>query len=366
MTKKILIIGLTERMGGVETFIYNTTRFSNKNKYIYYFLVHGTNHVVFQKQITSFYNGKNHFFFVPSMKKNPIKCLKALSNFYKHNAFKYDYIHLETGATSEIMYVYPFVKKYNLKVITHSHNGNGYSRIINNLFRPLVNKVSYKELSCSKEATDWLFGKKREKLVKIIHNGIDTKRFTFNLTSRIKIRKKYHISSNTIVIGHIGRFAVQKNHKFILKIFKKINAKQPDSILLLVGTGELRKKIKNEINNLNLKNKVILCGEKGNTEDYYSAFDIFLMPSLYEGLPVVGIEAQCEGLPCYFSSNISSQVKITDHAFFISLKQSAQYWANEILSKKSNIQKRKGYARKVLNSNYSIFSTVKELESVYM
>lgn len=364
MKKRILVIGLTERMGGVETFIYNTTRFSDKNKYEYDFLVHGTDHTVFQKEITDFYNdGKNHFFFVPSIKKHPVASLKALSKFYEKNASKYDYVHLETGATSEIMYVYPFIKKYDLKVITHSHNGNGYAPIINAIFRPLVNRASVKELSCSQEATDWLFGKKKENNVNIINNGIDTNRFTFNESARKKIRSEYGIANDTLVIGHIGRFSEQKNHKFILKIFESVLKSHPNSVLMLLGTGELLDDFKKEIHALQLDKKVILCGVQARTEDFYSAFDIFLMPSLYEGLPVVGVEAQCEGLPCYFSSNISKQIQITDLCSFVSLNESPDFWAKLVLD--YSTKNRKIYPTIIDKNNYSIKSTVKELGSVY-
>lgn len=366
MKKRILVIGLTERMGGVETFIYNTTRFSDKSKYKYDFLVHGTDHTVFQKEITDFYNdGEEHFFFVPSIKKHPVASLRALSRFYENNASKYDYIHLETGATSEIMYVYPFIKKYNLKVITHSHNGNGYAPIVNAIFRPLVNKASLKELSCSDEATNWLFGKKRQKSVITVNNGIDVDRFTFSAQARKKIRNKYHISDDTLVIGHIGRFSEQKNHKFILKVFKQILNQRSDAVLMLVGTGELKDDIKKQISSLNLKQKVILCGLQARTEDFYSAFDIFLMPSLYEGLPIVGVEAQCEGLPCFFSDKISKQISITSNAHIISLEKSADYWSKLILKTKLDINTRKKYSDQITDAGYSIISTVHHLEKIY-
>lgn len=364
MKKRILVIGLTEKMGGVETFIYNTTRFSDKNKYEYDFLVHGTDHTIFQKEITDFYNdGKKHFFFVPSIKKHPISSLKFLSRFYENNASKYDYVHLETGAASEIMYVYPFIKKYNLKVITHSHNGNGYAPIVNAIFRPLVNKASVKELSCSDEATNWLFGKKRQDSVITINNGIDVNRFTFNTQVRKRIRNKYHISDDALVIGHIGRFSEQKNHKFILKVFKQVVKQKSNAILMLVGTGELKEEIKKQISSLNLQQKVILCGLQTRTEDFYSAFDIFLMPSLYEGLPVVGVEAQCEGLPCFFSNNISKEINITNLSSFISLNESPVEWSKKILSQV--LVDRKEYPTIIDKKKFSIKSTVKELESIY-
>lgn len=365
MTKKILIIGLTERMGGVETFIYNTTRFSDKKKYEYDFLVHGTDHAIFQKQISAFYNDeKQHFFFIPSIKKHPILALKKLSAFYKANAFKYDYIHLETGAASEILYVYPFINKYNLKVITHSHNGNGYSPIINFLFRPLVNKYSVKKLSCSNEATNWLFGKKYKKSITFINNGIDTNRFTFSASAREKIRKQYGINNNTLVIGHIGRFAKQKNHEFLLRIFKQISKKNHDSVLMLLGTGELENRIKEQAKKLEIIDKVLFCGVQNNTENYYSAFDVFLMPSLYEGLPIVGIEAQSEGLPCFFSNKISKELGITSLSNFISLDSSPDIWA-DIIIQNCKVTDRKSYSKEINHKQFSIQATVKQLENVY-
>lgn len=364
MVKKILVIGLTERMGGVETFIYNTTRFSDKSKYVYDFLVHGTDHTVFQKEITDFYNNENHFYFVPSIKREPFKALKCLNDFFSKNAHKYDYVHLETGATTEILYVLPFVKKYNLRVITHSHNGNGYNPFLNKIFRPLLNMVSNKRLSCSQEASDWLFGTSVKKdNIKIINNGIDTSRFTFNELKRAEIRERFNIKKDTLVIGHIGRFSEQKNHEFIIDIFEQIQKIKSNSVLMLLGSGEKLSVIHDYVNTKNLQNKVIFCGIQFDTEDYYSAFDVFLMPSLYEGLPIVGIEAQCEGLPCYFSDQISHELAITDLANFISLNTSANSWARKIVELR-NVD-RMAYPARIDNAKFSINSTVAELERIY-
>lgn len=367
MKKKVLIIGLTERMGGVETFIYNTTRFSNKEKYDYDFLIHGTDEAIFQNEINKFYgDGEKRFYFVPSFKKNPIASYKVLKKFYAQNGQKYDYVHLETGAASEIVYVFPFSLKYNFKVISHSHNGNGYSPIINSIFKPIVNKVSDIELSCSDEATDWLFGPNRRSKVKIINNGIDTNRFTYSDKQRKRIRGNYSIPEDTLVIGHIGRFSEQKNHVFILEIFKEVVKRNKNVKLFLVGTGELKKEIENKAKMMNIEDKIIFCGVQEKTEEFYSAFDIFLMPSLYEGLPVVGVEAQSEGLPCYFSNNISSQIKITDNANIISLEKGASYWAEKIINDNKMLsQDRSKYSKIVSKAGYSIFGTVKELEGVY-
>ncbi|MFR0544737.1 glycosyltransferase [Limosilactobacillus reuteri] len=365
MKKRILVIGLTNRMGGVETFIYNTTRFSNKTKYEYDFLVHGAKNTVFQKEINDFYDNGEHFYFIPSFKEKPIECLKALSSFYKENGEKYDFVHLETGATSEVVYVFPFCFFYHFALITHSHNGGGYSPVINSLFRPIVNISSSVKLACSVEASNWLFGKNKINKVKIINNGIDTARFTFNKAARKRIRDQYHIDSDTFIVGHIGRFSEQKNHGFLLQIFKEIKKKKANSKLMLLGVGELQESIKKQVKLMNLKDDVIFCGLKSNTQEYYSAFDSFVMPSIYEGLPVVGIEAQSEGLPCFFSSSISNLIKITDNANILPLDNNVTKWADKIIKNSNRTIDRKEYAKKISKEGFSIKSTVSELEKVY-
>lgn len=362
--KRILIIGLTERMGGVETFIYNTTIFSDKSKYKYDYLIHGSDHCVFHNEIERFYDdGERHFFFIRKYKKNPIGCVADLKKFYAENGHKYDYIHFQSGSTAEILYVYPFCKKYRIKVISHSHNGNGYSPYVNSIFRGVVNKITYRRLACSKVAAEWMFGKKEVENTKIIINGIDTKRFTFSPGARERIRDKYGIGDE-LVIGHIGRFSQQKNHPFILKIFKSILRLDPTVKLMLVGTGEDENRIKALGKEMGVNNSIIYAGKQPMTEDYYSAFDVFLMPSLYEGLPIVGVEAQCEGLPCYFSDHIDKQIMITDQAHMFPLDLSEDEWAHRIL-KSGRSKNRASAASAVTKAGYSITSTVQELEKVY-
>lgn len=362
-SKRILIIGLTERMGGVETFIFNTTTHSDKTKYKYDYLVHGTDHCIFEDEINDFYDdGEKHIFFIKKYKEDILGCIKDLRKFYAENGQKYDYIHFQSGSTAEILYVYPFCKKYNFEVISHSHNGNGYSPVVNSIFRRVVNKITTKRLSCSAEATRWLFGEGYLNKTQIIVNGVDTDRFTYDESKRFKIRKQYSLSDE-LIIGHIGRFSEQKNHAFILQIFKSVLKRRPDAKLLLVGVGELQDNIKKMSRTLGSDKSVIFAEEQMRTEDYYSAFDVFLMPSLYEGLPIVGVEAQCEGLECLFSDQIDKQILITDRARMISLDESPEVWADVILS--IEIKDRTRYSNEIKKSGYSLTDTVKKLEAVY-
>lgn len=364
--KRILVIGLTEKMGGVETFIYNTTINSNKNKIKYDYLIHSSNDCVFKKEISEFYNdGENHFYFFPKFKKNPLKCIIELFKFYKKNKDTYDFIHLETGSTAEVVYVFPFNLFIKAKVITHSHNGNGYNRLINAIFKPIVNIISYKKLSCSNEATKWLFGKKYISGTTIINNGIDHNKFRFSNKYRKEIRKKYAIKDKK-VIGHIGRFSPQKNHDFIIKLFEKIYKNDNNFCLLLVGVGELEDTIKEKVNQLGLNDCVIFAGLQMEAYKYYSAFDYFLMPSLYEGLPIVGIEAQNSGLVCLFSDTIDKDILITDRAYMIALSSEISEWTKKICSTFDNdISKRENYADIIDNKGYSINNTVKVLQKIY-
>lgn len=364
--KNILIIGHTNKMGGVETFIYNTTIASNKEKVNFDFMIHGYNHCVFEEEINKFYAEEKHIFFLPKYKKNPFKCIAELRKFYRENKSKYDVIHLETGSTSEILYLYPYVKKTKAKIIIHSHNGNGSSKLINTLFRPLINRSVDKRLACSDKAAEWLFGKKHKQDCEIVNNGVDTNRFKFSSKKRKRIRREYDIGDDTFVIGHIGRFSEQKNHDFLIDIFAKFLEKNPNAILMLIGVGELQENIIQKTVLMNIYNNVIFVGRKDNTEDYYCAFDLFLMPSLYEGLPIVGIEAQTSGVPCLFSDTISEQLKLTDHAIFFSLKKSADEWANKAHEVQCNIELRNKYEYEIIKKGFDIGDTVKRLEEIYL
>lgn len=360
--KKVLIIGLTERLGGVETFIYNTTINSDKSKIQYEFLIHGAKYAQFQEEITNFYNNdKEHFHFVSHYKKKPITTFIELCKFYRMN--KYDIIHIQTGATFEIVYCFPFALWYKTQVIVHSHNGNGFSWLLNAFFRPILNYIANIKLACSKVAACWLFGEKFINETIIINNGINVERFAYNDSIRNELRKKYNVD-NCFVIGHIGRYSEQKNHLFILKVFKEILKRRSNSILFLVGTGELQNMIISKANQLKINNKIIYIQKTNSPENLYSLFDVFLMPSLYEGLPIVGIEAQCSGVSCYFSSNISQEINITDCCHIKNLSDGAASWADDIIKDGVNTN-RQSYSLILKEKGFDIKQTVSDLLKLY-
>ena len=252
-------------------------------------------------------------FLVPKYQNLP-KYLKTLEKLFKES--QYCIVHSNLSTLS----VFPLsvAKKVGVPIrIAHSHstsNPKEWKRnLIKNILRPFSKRYATDYFACSEVAGRYLFGNKAfdRGEVKIIHNAIDIDKFKFDEVARKKLRKEFGIKDSTIVIGHVGRFVQQKNHTFLVDVFKEYHKKNPDSKLLLVGSGPLEDKIKKKVEKLGLKDSVLFLGQRDDINKLYSAMDVFCLPSLYEGLPVVGVEAQAAGLPCVFSDKITNDTVIT-------------------------------------------------------
>ncbi len=212
--------------------------------------------------------------------------------------------------------------------------------------------------ACSTEAGIYLFGKKRK--FEFIPNAIDLEKFEYNEQTRKEIRKELDLEGK-LVIGNVGRFNLQKNHSFLLDIFNEIVKKNKDSILLLIGTGELEENIKQKIKELKLEKRVKLLGVRKDVNKLYQAMDIFLMPSLFEGLPLTGVEAQASKLKCYFADTITKEVIISNNVKFLSLKLTPEQWADKIVQdakyERNNVE--------ILNQDFNIKILAKNMEEKY-
>ena len=231
-------------------------------------------------------------------------------------------------------------KKLGRKVIVHSRTAGGdssFKSVIKQLTRyPLRYQADYL-FACSKNAATWMFGKKSEKAL-VIQNAIDIEPFIFNEATRDEVRKALKLEDK-LVIGHIGRFSVAKNHRFLINVFDKILKLEPNAILLLVGDGPLRGQIENQINIMGMKDRVILTGVRCDAASLLQGMDLFLFPSLFEGLPGSVIEAQSAGLPCLISDTITNEVLITDLVKTLSLNLDSKEWAKTaILSAKNSLR----------------------------
>lgn len=218
--------------------------------------------------------------------------------------------------------------------------------------------------ACSELAGRYLFGNKafdRGK-VKIIHNAIDIEKFKFDEVARKKLRKEFGIKDSTVVIGHVGRFVQQKNHTFLVDVFNEYHKKNLDSKLLLVGSGPLEDEIKKKVERLGFKDSVLFLGQRDDINKLYSVMDIFCLPSLYEGLPVVGVEAQAAGLPTIFSNRISEEVIVSSYAKIVSI-QDTGFYIEKINNATRSIKKQRTYA--TVFEYMDINNEVSTLEKIY-
>ncbi|WP_423217189.1 glycosyltransferase family 1 protein [Streptococcus equinus] len=253
--------------------------------------------------------------------------------------------------------------------IAHSHSTSNKKEPLKNIFKfilkPFSRMFATDYMACTEHAGRWLFGDKEfdSGNVFILNNAIDVEKFKYNEEIRIKKRRELCIAEDTFVIGHIGRFVEQKNHRFLIDIFYKFHCEYPNSILLLIGQGPLMKEIKERVMLLGLQESVHFLGQRDNISDFYQVFDLFLFPSLYEGLGMVMIEAQCSGLPCVASTDVPVDSKINNNVSYLSLDSRIEDWTEEI---SRMIQSQREINYQLMNiSGYDIQTEALKLEEKY-
>lgn len=254
--------------------------------------------------------------------------------------------------------------------IAHSHSTTNKKEWKKNLIkitlRPFVKVFATHYMACTEHAGRWMFGNKTfdSGKVYILNNAINLENFKFDLKIRKLKREQLNISEKCLVIGHAGRFVEQKNHRFLIDIFKKIYEQNKDCKLLLIGQGPLMEEMKSRVDLLGLKNNVCFLNQRNDLNELYNVMDVFLFPSLYEGLGMVLIEAQANGLPCVASTEVPLEAKMSDEFKFLPLSQSPEKWAKIIVNisnkgRTDNIQN-------ISNKGYSIIDEAKKLEKKYL
>lgn len=283
---------------------------------------------------------------------------------------KYEIVHSHINTLS----VFPLyaAKKVGVPVrIAHSHSTTNKKEwkknLLKQVLRPFSKKYATNYMCCSELAGRWLFGDKAydEGKVYLLNNAIDLDKFKYDKKIRDKKRKELGIKEDTIVIGHIGRFVAQKNHTFLIDIFNQFHKKEKNSILLLAGQGPLQEEIKNKVRELGLDDSVGFLGQRNDANELYQAFDVFLLPSLYEGLPVVGVEAQASGLLCFFSDDMTKETKVLDSTVFMSLSNTSEEWTGEILTNLRDY-KRINTKNEVSDNGFDIEIEARKLEKYYI
>lgn len=272
----------------------------------------------------------NDTYRIPFKAKHPIRNLKATYKLIKNK--KPDIVE----AHMNLVNFFPLFVAWMLKVpvrISHSHIAQDADNINSKLapwFKKLNIIFANTLVACGEEAGKYMYGNRK---FHIIYNAIDQSEYKFNEKYRDEIRHKYNISDTTVVIGNIGRITKQKNQKFLIDVFTDYLKENSDAVLFIIGNGELENKLDQYIKERNIEDKVIRIEGVTSTEKFYSVFDVFLLPSLYEGLPVVAIEAQASGVKILMSDNIDPTVKYTNSVSFLPLNKGTKPWVHNIIKK---------------------------------
>lgn len=349
--------------GGVEAVVMNYYRYIDKSKIQFDFICDNDSTNIPYEEIKSL---GGRVILIPPYQK-VFEYHKELKKVLKEGNYKIVHSHINTLSVFSLF----AAKCSRVPVrIAHSHSTTNKKEKKKNLMkkflRPFSKVFATDYMCCSELAGRWLFGNKEydKGNVYLLNNAIDIDKFKYDKKIREQVRNELNIKDSTLVIGHIGRFVEQKNHTFLIDIFNEIYKQNKNSVLLLAGQGPLQNAIKNKVTQLGLNDKVIFLGQRTDVNRLYQAFDAFVLPSLYEGLPVVGVEAQASGLLCIFSDDMTRETKILDTTVFITLLSAADTWANTILNK-YEIFTRKNIIEEITKNKFNIKEESKELENEY-
>ena len=344
--------------GGLETMLMNYYRNIDRDKVQFDFLTHRDERWDYDDEIESL-GGK--IYHLPKLNPFSKSYLNALDKFFKEHK-EYQIVHCHQDCLSGV--VLKVAKKNGVKfTIAHSHNANqdkNLKYLIKVFEKRKIPKYADKLFACGDEAGRWMFNTDN---FEVLHNAIDTDLYTYNKEKADKVKKEFGIE-NKFVVGHVGRFSIQKNHEFLIDVFNEVQKVKEDSVLMLVGDGDLRPEIEQKVRDLQIENKVIFTGVRSDVNDLMQGMDVFLFPSLYEGLGIVLIEAQAAGLRCVISDTIPKDGVLTDDVTCISLAQSPVVWENEIL--KYQKYKRSNNKEIIKKADYDIKNNAKTLEQFYI
>lgn len=358
--KVLYVYGDTLRFGGIERFMLNY--FSNMDSNVVHvdFAVQGNEKSVFDKQILS---AGSKIFHLPKPGRNPLQFYLELRKVILEGQYKIVHAHCD-AMNYRIM---RYTKKMGVPVrISHSHNT---AHILTSRMKFLFYEYCRKHIAryatecwaCSEAAGDWLYGKRP---FTVVHNAIVLDQFAFNPKVRENLRKKFQIADDEIVLGHVGRFHEQKNHEFLIDLMKLIQERSDGRKyrLLLVGSGELQDQIQERALVAGVRDNIIFTGSVPNPQDYYNMMDMFVLPSLFEGYPLVVTEAEANGLKCIASENVSREVNVLDMVQFRKLELNE--WLDCLES--MDLTRRTDSIESLRESGFEISLSAKELQKEYV
>ena len=366
MSKPIRVLNLFTIMnrGGAETMVMNYYRNIDRSKVQFDFLVHRQERGAYDDEIEAM--GGRIYRMCPIYPQNFSKYKKMLKVFFdEHPEYKILHSHMsELGC-----YAFIEAQKRGIKIkICHAHNapcGFDSKTLMRNYFKIKIRPYVSHMFVCGQASGMWLFGEKNTSKFIQVNNAIDSLKYKNNPTYSNEVKEELGVTRNQLVVGHIGRFNTQKNHEFLIDIFSQVHKLNPDSVLVLVGNGILENRIKEKVKSLSLESNVLFLGTRDDINRVVQCFDVFLFPSLFEGLGIVLIEAQAAGVPCLTSKKVvAKEACITDILEYYPLNESPLNWANKALELAA--RPKRNTTDEIINAGFDIKSNAQWLEEFYI
>lgn len=351
---KILVEGMSCMMGGLETFIHTLFQYMDASRYHFDFLVYDL-HIPFEEE---FEEAGCKIYRVTPRSKNPLQYRRELDEIFRKGNYE---VFWSNRTTLSSIQPFKSAKKYGVPIIVcHSHQsknmGTLFTLVMHKLHQGSVKRFITKKAACSDVAAKWFFGKDKD--VVILKNSVDTALYDYSPKKARQLKEDSHLEQK-FVIGHIGRFAPEKNHTFLIEIFEKVLETEKNAVLLLCGDGEKRRETEELVRQKNLTDKVEFLGIRNDVIDLLHLFDVMVFPSIFEGLPFVLVEAQAAGLPCIVSDQVSGQAKLTDCLEFVNLDKGAGYWAGKVLEYRG--KERKSCREQMEESGFGISDLLEQI-----
>ncbi len=364
MPERILITINTLSVGGAETFIMKVFRALDRSRFVFDFLINDQAEGAYEKEVLKLGGEVFHGYFKI---QHPFKNLGFIYKTVKREEYKKVFVFTQHPIVFlDLLAMTLGGAKVRVVRSTNSACGGRASTLLATVCRPLMNLLVTRAVAPSKEAAVWLFGERkvRNGKVTILKNGLDLNEYYYSESLCGKVKAELGYDKDDFVVGHVGRFNQQKNHLFLIDIFAALYKKNSKAKLMLIGKGETMSKVEDMVKEYGLTNVVTYMGERNDVSRCLHAMDVFVFPSLYEGLPNVIVEAQSTGVPCILSDTISKEVSFTKLVRFESLHKSADEWADEVLSLVRE-QPKYDTRKEIEAGGYSISSTVACVEDFF-
>lgn len=345
--------------GGLETMLMNYYRHIDRSKVQFDFLVHRDFEADYDEEIR---NLGGRIYYVSRLVPWSRGYRQELKRFFKKHT-EYKIVHVHQDCLSSV--ALQCAKECGIPVrIAHSHSSSAVKNIkypIKLYYMSKIPKYATHLLACNRTAGEWMFGGNE---FKVIHNAVDIQKYKYSKLASDKIKQELLLENN-IIVGHVGRFRLEKNHSFLIDIFNECLKMNSNMKLVLVGDGEEEDKIRKKVYEMGIGDHVLFTGARSDVNRLMQAMNIFVLPSLYEGLPVTMIEAQTAGISCVISDRVSRECIITKNLVTsVSLEESPKRWAEEIL--KHCKREKETHEKEIKEAGYDIVTAAKELEAFYL